>query len=315
MPTVMNRAQFRKQLNLGLNTVFGWALTRHKEEWKEIYEEYSSEKAYEEDVLVAGLGGAKIKAEGGAVSYDSGAEAWTARYKMETVALAIAITEEAVEDGLYGDLGAKYAKELARSFQYTKNVHGAQVLNFGFSSTGPNGVSTVGGDGVPLFSNAHPLWGGGTSSNVLSVAADLAEPSLEDMLTLIDSAVDDRQIPIAITARKLIVSKWDRYNAERLTQTQLRPTSSGDTFAKNDINATRNLGMLPDGYTVNHFLTDQDAWFILTDVDEGMKYFDRVALEGGMEGDFETGNLRFKKRARYKFGWTNWRAMYGSPGA
>jgi hypothetical protein len=298
---MMNRSQFRKQLQLGLNTVFGQEYKRYPEEWKEIFDQSTSEKAYEEDVLMTGLGAAQIKKEGAAVSYDEGSEAWVARYYHVEVALAFAITETAVEDGLYGDLGAKFSKALARSMQHTKEILGVNVLNNAFSS------SYTGGDGVALCSASHPLQGGGTASNTFASHADLSEASLEDALTAIGLYVDDRYIPIAAQGKKLIVPPALNFVAERLLQSQLRPGT-----ADNDVNAILNKGMLPEGYTVNHRLTDPTKWFIKTDVPDGLKYFQRTELKRGMEGDFESGSLRYKARERFSFGFTDWRATFGS---
>lgn len=301
---IMNRSQFKKELQKGLNTVFGLEYDRYPEEWRQIFEVNTSMKAYEEDVLLAGLGAAQTKDEGRGVAYDAGAEAWVARYVNETVALAFAITQEAVEDGLYGDQGAKYSKALARSMQHTKEVKGANILNNGFSSSFPIG------DGQALFSTAHPLWGGGSVANTFSTQADLAEGSLEDMLILIGQAVDERNIPIALNAKKLIVPINLEFAADRLLNTQGR-TGTAD----NDINALKHMGMIPGGYAVNHRLTDTNAWFVTTDCPDGLKHFVRMAVQRGMEGDFETGNMRYKARERYVFGVTNWRGAYGSSGS
>lgn len=302
---IMNRSQFKKQLQLGLNTVFGQEYKRYPEEWKQIFDIETSRKAYEEDVLMTGLGAAQVKREGAGVAYDAGSEAWVARYYHETIALAFAITEEAVEDGLYGDLGAKFARALARSMQHTKEIKGANILNWAFDAT-----NHPVGDGVALCSTAHPLQGGGTLANTPTVQADLAESSLEDALVAIGLFVDDRGIPIAATAKKLIVPPQLEFVAERLTQSQLRPGT-----ADNDVNAILNKGMIPEGYTVNHRLTDTNAWFLKTDVQDGLKHFIRKPLQRGMEGDFETGNSRFKARERYSFGVTDYRAVYGSSGS
>lgn len=299
-----NRAGYRKQLQEGLNTNFGLEYKRYTPEWKEIYDVETSRKAYEEDVLLTGFGAAPVKAEGATVSYDQGQEAWVARYVHETIALAFAITEEAEEDGLYGRLGAKYAKALARSMVHTKEVKGADILNRAFNA------SYTGGDGVELCSDAHPLVGGGTFANELSDGADLSEASIEDMLIGIEGFVDDRLIPISARGMKLIIPRQLRFDAERVLKSVQR---SGT--ADNDINAMRSQGALPDGMCVNHRLTDSDAFFIKTDVPEGLKHMVRVKLQRGMEGDFETGNMRYKARERYVFGWSDPRGIYGSTGA
>jgi hypothetical protein len=302
--SIMNRASFRKQLQEGLNAIFGLEYKRYPEEWRQIFDVYRSTKSYEEDVLMTGLGAAQVKAEGAGVAYDSGSESWTARYLMETIALAFALTEEAMEDNLYGDIGARYARALARSMHHTKEVKGANVLNNGFTA------GFTGGDGKVLFATDHPLQGGGTLSNTFTVAADLAEASLEDALIQISNWTDDRGIPIAAQALKLIIPSALCFVSERLLATSLRPGT-----ADNDVNAIKSKGMLPQGYAVNHRLTDPDAWFLKTDVPDGLKYFQRKALQRGMEGDFETGNMRYKARERYVMGWTDPRAAFGSPGS
>lgn len=299
----MNRSQFAKQLEPGLNTVFGLEYKQYPEQWRQIFEKESSQKAYEEDVLMEGFGAAPVKSEGGAVSYDNAAEAWTARYNHETIALAFSISEEAEEDGLYGSLSKKYAKALARSMQHTKEIKGANVLNNGFDS------NYTGGDGVELFSNAHPTRNG-NQSNILATAADLSETSLEQVLIQITELEDDRGIPIAAQGTKLIIPTGEVFTAERLLSSNLR-TSTAD----NDINALKSGGFLPQGSSVNQRLTDADAWFVLTDCPDGLKHFERRALKKGMEGDFETGNVRYKVSERYSFGWTDWRGAFGTPGA
>ncbi len=301
----MNRAQFRKQLQLGLNTVFGLEYKRHPEEWRMIFDISQSTKAYEEDVLMVGFGGAQIKPEGRGVAYDVGSEGWVARYKHDTIALAFAITEEAVEDGLYGDLGAKYSRALARSMQHTDEVDGANVLNNGFTAG-----AFAGGDGVALFSTSHPLAGGGVLSNTPSTPANLAEASLEDAMIAISNWTDDRGIPIAAQAQKLIIPPALGFTAERLLKSTLRPGTPD-----NDVNAMKSMGMIPQGVGINHRLTDTNAWFLKTDVPDGLKMFNRKSIQRGMEGDFETGNLRFKARKRRSFGFTDPRGAYASPGA
>ena len=299
----LNRALFTKQLNLGLNTVFGMEYDRYPEQWRAIYSVEQSQKAFEEDVQMIGFGAAPTKAEGAMINYDSGREGFVSRYVHETVALAFAITEEAEEDGLYGSLGAKYARALARSMQQTKEVKGANVFN---NATG----TSVGGDGVSLLNSSHPLGGGGTASNKLATAADLSETSLESLLIQISEAVDDRSIPVALSGRKLAVPPQLVFIAERILKSNLRPGT-----ADNDINALRNMGMIPEGVVVNQRFTDPDQYFILTDCPDGMKHFVREPIKKAVEGDFETGNLRYKVRERYSFGFTDWRGVYGSEGA
>jgi hypothetical protein len=301
--TVMNRTQFKKQLQLGLNTVFGMEYRRYPEEWRSGFEVASSVKAYEEDVLLAGLGGAPVKPEGAPVAFDSGAEAYTARYVHETIALAFALTEEAEEDNLYGSLGAKYSRALARSMQHTKEVKGAAVFNNGFNASFP------GGDGVALFSTAHPLWGGGTQSNTFTTQADLSETSLEEACIAISKWVDERGIPIAVNAQRLYVPPDLAFIAERILKSQFRPGTSD-----NDINALKSKGKIPGGVAENHRLTDVDAWFLITDCMDGLKHMVRKTIARGLEGDFETGNMRYKARERYSFGWSDYRGAFGSSG-
>ena len=299
----LNRALFTKQLNLGLNTVFGMEYDRYPEQWRALYSTEQSMKAFEEDVQMIGFGAAPTKAEGAMINYDSGREGFVSRYVHETVALAFAITEEAEEDGLYGSLGAKYARALARSMQQTKEVKGANVFN---NATG----TSVGGDGVSLLNGSHPLGGGGTASNTLATAADLSETSLETILVQISTAVDDRSIPVALSGRKLAVPPQLVFIAERILKSNLRPGT-----ADNDINAVKSMGMIPQGYRVNNYLTDTDSWYIITDVPNGMKHFDRSPLTTKMEGDFDTGNVRYKARERYVFGVSDPRGIYGVEGA
>ncbi len=300
----MTRAQFQKQLQDGLNTVFGLEYDRYPPLWDKIFDTHQSRKAFEEDVLMVGLGGALTKAEGAAVPYDAGQEAWVARYLNETIALAFAITEEAVEDGRYGDIGAKYSKALARSMRHTKEVRAASVLNNGFNS------SYAGGDAKELLATDHPLVGGGTLANEPSTAADLSEEALEDAMIAIDGFVDDRGLPIMVRAKSLCIPRQLQFIAHRILKSTLQ---SGT--ANNDTNALKDMGMLPGGVNTNVYLSDPDAWFIKTDVADGLKHFVRRKLKRGMEGDFETGNMRYKASERYVFGWTDWRGIYGSPGA
>jgi len=303
--TVMNRHNLKKQLQLGLNTVFGLEYKRHPEQWRKIFTVESSSKAWEEDVLVVGPGGAAVKPEGRGVQYREAAESWSAKYQHETIAIAMAVTEEAVEDNLYMDVGRKSAVWMARALQHTKEIKGASVLNNGFTA----GAYAM-GDGVALFSTAHPLYYGGTGSNTLSTQADLSEAALEDALILISTMVDDAGMPISIMAKDLIVPPQLNFVADRLLNSAGR-TGTSD----NDINSIRNQGLIPGGYSVNQRLTDSNGWFITTDCPDGAKHFVRRSVKGGMEGDFETGNLRFKKSERYSFGVSNWRGLVGSSGA
>jgi hypothetical protein len=298
----MTRAQFRKQLQDGLNTVFGMEYKRYPEQWRELYTVEKSEKAFEEDQLLVGLGGAVLKPEGSAITYDEGGESWTARYNHDTIGLAFALTEEAMEDNLYGDIGAKYAKSLARSLQFTKEVNGAEPLNDGFSSY-------LTGDGVSVFDASHPLWGGGVFSNTMS-AADLAEASLEDATIQIGEYVDDRGIPIMCQVKKLVVPRAEIYNAQRI----LTATKRVET-ADNDPNAMKDMNVIRDGFCVNDYLSDADSWFLTTDCPDGAKHFQRRPVKRGIEGDFETGNMRYKATERYSNGVTNPRGWFGVPGA
>lgn len=300
----MNRAQFKRQLQEGLNTNFGLEYKRHPEEWRNHVTVNSSKKAYEEDNLLMGFGSAPVKAEGAGVAYDSGSELWAARYQHETIALAFSITEEAEEDGLYGSLGAKYSKALARSMQNTKELKGAGLLNNGFSS------SYLGGDGVALFSASHPLGGGGTFSNILATPADLHEASLEALLVQMAGFVDDRGLPVRTMAKKLIIPRQSQYIAKRLLSSPMRPGT-----ADNDINAIHSGGDIPGGYAVNHYLTDTNAFFLTTDCPDGLKHFVRVKIKRMVEGDFETGNMRYRARERYVFGWTDPRGAMASAGS
>jgi hypothetical protein len=301
---MLNRADFRKQLQEGLNAVFGLEYTRYPEEYRAVFDVENSTKAYEEDLLEVGFGEAPEKPEGESVQFDEAGESWVARYYHITVALAFAITEEAEEDGLYGSIGAKMSRALARSLQHTKEIRGASVLNNGFNA------SFTGGDNLSLFSASHPLQGGGTLSNILATAADLSETSLEEMLILISTWTDDRGIPLSARAIKLIIPPQLRFIAQRILKSDFRP-GTGD----NDINAVKSLGEMSADPAVNHRLTDPDAWFIKTDIPDGLKHFVRKAVSRGVEGHFETGNVRYKARERYSFGWSNWRGAAGTPGA
>lgn len=301
----INRAQTKKQLQEGLNAVFGLEYKQYPELWKDIFEmSKESKKAYVEDVLMSGFGAAPVKAEGSGVQYDSASEGYVSRYVFETIALAFALTEEAGEDNLYGDLGSRLSKALARSFQYTKNVKGANILNYAFTS------GYTGGDGKVLCASDHPLQGGGTASNVLTTAADLSETAIEDMLIQIGDAVDDRGLPIPLMTKKLILPTELQFTGNRLLKSDGRVGT-----ADNDINNIKAMNLISGGMAVNVYLTDPDAWFITTDCMDGLKYIERKAISGGIEGDFESGNTRFKKRERYVFGFSNWRGIWGTPGA
>jgi len=300
----INRAQLVKELEPGLNALFGLEYDRYENEHAEIFDSENSDRAFEEEVMLSGFAQAPTKGEGTAVTYDTAQETYTSRYSHETVALAFALTEEAIEDNLYDSLSARYTKALACSMASTKQVKAANVLNNGFSSSFP------GGDGKELFALDHPTLTGGDGANEPSTDSDLNETSLENAMIDIAAFKDERGIKINVQARKLIVPPQLQFVADRLLQTPGRVGTSD-----NDINAIRNMGMLPDGYVVNHYLTDTDAWFIKTDAPNGMKHFVRSPMSTGMEGDFETGNVRYKARERYSFGFSDWRGMYGSKGA
>jgi|TARA_R110001592_G_scaffold117899_6_gene320124 hypothetical protein len=300
----ISRAQLAKELEPGLNALFGMEYARYENEHAEIFDTESSDRAFEEEVLIVGFGNAEVKTEGQGVDYDTANEGFTARYTHETIALAFALTEEAVEDNLYDRLGARYTKALARSMAHTKQVKAANVLNNAFSS------SYTGGDGLSLINTAHTLSGGGTWANRASTMADLNETSLENALIGISTFVDDRNMILALQGTKLVVPPQLQFIADRLLESPGRVGT-----ADNDINAVKNMGLLPQGYSVNHFLTDTDAWFLLTDCPDGFKHFERSPISTSMEGDFDTGNVRYKARERYSFGWSNPRCVYGSQGA
>ena len=300
----ISRAQLLKELLPGLNALFGLEYARYGEEHKEIYETEQSERSFEEETKLSGFSAAPVKNEGSAIAYDNGQEAFTARYNHETIALGFSITEEAVEDNLYDSLSARYTKALARAMAYTKQVKAASVINNGFSS------SYLGGDGVALFSTAHPLISGGTNSNRPSTNADLNETSLENAVIQIAGWTDERGLLIAAKPRKLIVPPALMFVATRLLETSLRVGTTD-----NDINALKNNGSIPEGYTVNHFLTDSNGWYLTTDVPNGLKHFERMALTNSMDGDFDTGNVRYKARERYSFGWSDPLGVFGSPGS
>jgi hypothetical protein len=279
---------------------------RYGEEHKEIYETETSERSFEEETKLSGFSAAPVKNEGSAIAYDNAQEAWTARYNHETIALGFSLTEEAIEDNLYDSLSARYTKALARAMAYTKQVKAASVLNNGFT----NSSQYYGGDGVPLFSASHPLVSGGTNSNIPSTPADLNETSLENAVIQIAAWTDERGLLIAAKPRKLIVPPALQFVATRLLETELRVGTND-----NDINALKNNGSIPEGHTINHFLTDTNAWFLTTDVPNGMKHFVRTPLSQSMDGDFDTGNVRYKSRERYSFGWSDPLGMFGSQGA
>ena len=301
----ISRAQLLKELLPGLNALFGMEYARYGEEHKEIYETETSERSFEEETKLSGFSAAPVKNEGSAIAYDNAQEAWSTRYTHETIALGFSITEEAVEDNLYDSLSARYTKGLARAMAYTKQVKAASVLNNGFT-----GGVYAGGDGVALFSTAHPLISGGTNSNRPSTNSDLNETSLENAVIQIAAWTDERGLLIAAKPRKLVVPPALQFVATRLLETNLRVGT-----ADNDINALKNNGSIPEGYTINHYLTDTNAWFLCTDVPNGLKHFERMALTTGMDGDFDTGNVRYKARERYSFGFSDPLGVFGSPGS
>ena len=300
----ISRAQLLKELLPGLNALFGLEYARYGEEHTEIFDLETSERSFEEETKLSGFSAAPVKNEGSAIAYDNAQEVFTARYNHETVALGFSLTEEAIEDNLYDSLSARYTKALARAMAYTKQTKGAAVLNNGFSST------YKGGDGVSLFSASHPLVSGGTNSNVPTTPADLNETSLEAAVIQIAGWTDERGLLIAAKPKKLIIPPSLMFVATRLLETELRVGTSD-----NDINALKSNGSIPEGYTVNHFLTDTNAWFLSTDVPNGLKMFTRAPLTQSMDGDFDTGNVRYKSRERYSFGWSDPLGMFGSSGS
>lgn len=302
----ISRAQLLKELLPGLNALFGLEYKRYGEEHKELYETETSERSFEEETKLSGFAAAPVKNEGNAIAYDNAQEAFTARYNHQTIALGFSLTEEAVEDNLYDTLSARYTKALARAMAYTKQVKAAAVLNNGFTNSAPY----YGGDGVPLFSASHPTVGGGVNSNTQATPTDLNETALENAVIQIAAWTDERGLLIAAQPRKLIVAPSNQFVATRLLETELRVST-----ADNDINALKNNGSIPEGYTINHYLTDADAYFLTTDVPNGMKHFVRTPLSTSMDGDFDTGNVRYKARERYSFGWSDPLGMWGSPGA
>ena len=299
----ISRNQLVKELEPGLNALFGLEYDRYENQHTEIFDTENSDRAFEEEVMLSGFGNAQVKPEGQGVSYDEATESFTARYTHETLALAFSITEEAVEDNLYDKISSRYTKALARSMSNAKQVKGANILNRAFNS------SYTGGDGLELCSTAHVTLGGNVK-NELSTAADLNETSLEQMLIDVAGFTDERGLKIAVRGMKLVIPKELQFIAERVINSNLRPGT-----ADNDVNAMKSMGMIPDGAVVNHFLTDTDAFFLKTDAPNGFKHFQRTALRTAMEGDFDTGNMRFKARERYSFGVSDWRCVIGTPGA
>jgi len=300
----ISRQQLAKELEPGLNALFGLEYKNYENQHSEIFDKENSDRAFEEEVMLSGFGNASVKAEGAAVEFDNANETFTARYTHETIALAFAITEEAVEDNLYDRIATRYTKALARSMANTKQIKAANVLNNAFSS------SYLGGDDKELCATDHATVGAGNQKNELSTSADLSETSLEQALIDIAAIKDERGFKIAAKGMKMIIPSALQFTAERLMKTASRVGT-----ADNDINAIKSKGMIPQGYVVNNYLSDSDAWFIKTDVPNGMKHFERAALKTGMDGDFETGNVRYKARERYSFGWSDWRGIFGSPGA
>ena len=297
----ISRAQLLKELLPGLNALFGLEYERYGEEHKEVYETETSERSFEEETKLSGFSAAPVKGEGTAISYDNAQEAWTTRYNHETIALGFSITEEAIEDNLYDSLSARYTKGLARAMAYTKQVKAAAVLNNAYNG------AYVGGDGVSLLNSAHPLVNGGSNANTPSTAADLNETSLENAVIQIAAWTDERGLLIAAKPKKLIVPPALQFVATRLLDTKLRVGTNN-----NDVNAIENNGSIPEGYTINHFLTATNAWFLTTDVPNGLKHFIRTPLQNSMDGDFDTGNVRYKARERYSFGWSDPLGIYGS---
>ena len=300
----ISRAQLAKELEPGLNALFGLEYSKYGDEAAEIFETESSDRAFEEEVMLSGFGAAPTKSEGAGVEYDSATEVYTARYTHETVAMAFALTEEAVEDNLYDRLSNRYTRALARSMAHSKQVKGASILNNAFNN------NFTGGDGKEMIATDHPLSVGGTFANEPTTATDLNETALENGLITISQFTDERGLIVALRGRKLVIPAELQFVAERLMKSEGRVGT-----ADNDINALRSSGAIPEGYTVNHFLTDPDAFFILTDAPNGLKHFTRAPLRTAMEGEFNTGNMRFKARERYSYGWSDPRGIYGSPGA
>ena len=300
----ISRAQLLKELLPGLNALFGLEYARYGEEHKEIFETETSERSFEEETKLSGFSAAPVKNEGNAIAYDNAQEAWTARYQHETIALGFSLTEEAIEDNLYDSLSARYTKSLARAMAYTKQVKGAAILNNAFTS------GYTGGDGKVLCATDHPLVSGGVNSNTPATQADLNETSLEAAVIQIAAWTDERGLLIAAKPRKLIVPPALQFVATRLLETELRVGTTD-----NDVNALKSNGSVPEGYRINHFLTDPNGWFLMTDVPNGLKHFVRTPLSNSMDGDFDTGNVRYKSRERYSFGWSDPLGIFGSQGA
>ena len=300
----ISRAQLLKELLPGLNALFGMEYARYGEEHKEIYETETSERSFEEETKLSGFSAAPVKNEGSAIAYDNAQEAWTARYNHQTIALGFSVTEEAIEDNLYDSLSARYTKALARAMAYTKQVKAAAVLNNAFQSSGYNG-----GDGVSLCNSSHPLVSGGTNANTPATQVDLNETSLEAAVIQIAGWTDERGLLIAAKPRKLIVPPNLMFVATRLLETELRVGTTD-----NDVNAIKTMGSIPEGFRVNHFLTDTNGWFLITDVPNGMKHFERIPLQTSSDGDFDTGNMRYKARERYSFGVSDYLGVWGSAG-
>jgi len=299
----ISRAQLVKELEPGLNALFGLEYKGYEKEHTQIFDVESSDRAFEEEVMLSGFNTAPVKTEGAGVAYDQAQEVYTARYTHETIALAFSLTEEGVEDNLYASLADRYTEAFARSMSSTKQIRAASILNGAFTTT-------IGGDGVALCSDVHPTLSGPNLRNELATPADLSETSLEQALIDIAAFTDERGLKISIQGLKLIIPKELQFTADRILKSTLRVGT-----ADNDINAIRNMGMVPQGYTVNHYLTDPDAYFIRTDAPNGMKMFERVSMKTGFEGDFDTGNVRYKARERYSFGFSDPRGIFGSPGA
>jgi len=300
----MSRAQLLKELVPGLNALFGLEYNRYPEEHKDIFDIDNSDRSFEEEVKLSGFGAAPVKDEGSAIEYDSGQEAYVSRYTHETIALGFSITEEAIEDNLYDSLSSRYTKALARAMAYTKQVKASSVLNNAFAASG-----YTGGDGVTLCCTAHPLVTGGTNANRPAVDVDLNETSLEAAIIQIAGWTDERGLLIAARPKKLIIPSNLMFTATRLLETEKRVGT-----ADNDINAIVSNGSVPGGYSVNHWLTDTNAWFLTTDCPNGLKMFKRAALSTKLDGDFDTGNSRYKARERYSFGWSDPLGMWGSSG-
>lgn len=300
----ISRAQMLKELLPGLNALFGLEYKKYAEEHKEIFETESSDRSFEEETKLAGFSAAPVKSEGAAMAYDNAQEAFTSRYVHETIVLGFSITEEAMEDNLYASLSGRYTKALARSMAHTKQVKAAAILNNGFNP------AFAGGDGVELFSTLHPLVGGGVNSNEPATASDLNETAMENAVIQISQWTDEKGLLIAARPMKAIVPSQQQFVIERLMKTELRVAT-----ADNDINALKSTGSIPQGYRINHYLTDPDAWFLLTDVPNGLKHFERVAMKTGSDTDFDTGNMRYKARERFSFGWSDPLGIFGSPGA